>query len=349
MTPDTDGSSVPPLQPVDTTTVAFVGEHPSGPLDRPVLVTNARDLKRAFGSGRGRLPAAAQHFFANGGARLYLLPVTDFEHDPEAAFARLDEIDDFSIVASPGHGSGAAIEAGARYCERRADCFFLADSPPGAAPAEVRSLVGGLAVRSSYAALYVPWLSTASPAPPSGFVAGVLARNPAWHTPAGSVLEGATGLTDSLSDSDRASLDALGVNALRMSRTGELTVGASLTLAPPARAEWKYVSVRRTAIFLEHSIDSGTQWAVFEPNDEPLWSTLRRSIEAFMTTQWRLGAFQGAEPDEAYFVKCDRTTMTQADIDAGTVNVVVGFAPLKPAEFVVLRIGLKAARDDPDP
>ena len=109
------------------------------------------------------------------------------------------------------------------------------------------------------------------------------------------------------------------------------------------------MSVRRIAIFLEHSIDSGTQWAVFEPNDEPLWATLRCSIEAFMTTQWRLGAFQGAEPDEAYFVKCDRTTMTQADIDAGIVNVVVGFAPLKPAEFVVLRIGLKAARDDPDP
>ena len=109
------------------------------------------------------------------------------------------------------------------------------------------------------------------------------------------------------------------------------------------------MSVRRTAIFLEHSIESGTQWAVFEPNDEPLWATLRRSIDAFLATQWRLGAFQGAAPDEAYFVKCDRTTMTQADIDAGTVIVVVGFAPLKPAEFVNLRIGLKAARDDPDP
>ena len=337
------------IEPVDTTTAAFVGEHPSGPLDRPVLITDVRELKRAFGSARGHLRAAAQHFFANGGARLYLLPVTGFDDDPEAAFARLDEIEDFSIVATPGCGSAAALEAGARYCERRADCFFLADPPAGAGPAEVRGLVQGLSVRSSYAALYMPWLNPASPAPPSGFVAGVLARSPVWGAPAGSVLSGATGLTHSLSDGDRASLDALGVNTLRASRTGALSVGTSLTLAPPAQAEWKYVSVRRTAIFLEHSIDRGTRWAAFEPNEEPLWSRLRRSIDAFLTTQWRLGAFQGGEADEAYFVKCDRTTMTQGDIDAGTVIVVVGFAPLRPAEFVNLRIGLKAARDDPDP
>jgi len=109
------------------------------------------------------------------------------------------------------------------------------------------------------------------------------------------------------------------------------------------------VSVRRLAIFLEENIDRGTQWVVFEPNEEPLWAMLRRNIDAFLATQCRLGAFQGAAPDEAYFVRCDRTTMTQDDIDAGTVIVVVGFAPLKPAEFVNLRIGLKAARDDPDP
>jgi phage tail sheath protein FI len=138
-------------------------------------------------------------------------------------------------------------------------------------------------------------------------------------------------------------------NALRASRTGEVAVGASQTLASPAEAEWKYVSVRRTFIFLEHSIDKGTQWAVFEPNAEPLWAELRCSIGAFLEPLWRAGAFQGANADEAYFVRCDQTTMTQADIDAGTVNVVVGFAPLQPAEFVVLRIGLKAARDDPDP
>jgi phage tail sheath protein FI len=167
--------------------------------------------------------------------------------------------------------------------------------------------------------------------------------------PAGSVLQGATALSHSLSGSDRADLDALGVNALRTSPTGEVTLGASRTLAAPTEAEWKYVSVRRSFIFLEQSIAEGTRWAVFEPNAEPLWSKLRSSIGAFLETQWRSGAFQGADADEAYFVRCDRTTMTQADIDAGTVIVVVGFAPLRPAEFVVLRIRLKAASDDPDP
>ncbi len=331
-----------PLQPVDTTTAAFVGEHPSGALDRPALITDVSELERAYGSPRGRLAEAAQHFFANGGARLYLLPVAGLEHDPEAAFARLDDVDELSIVASPGHGSGAVIEAGAGYCERRRDCVFLADPPPGAGPAEVRSLVERLAVRSSYAALYFPWLQPQAPA--SAFVAGVLAARPVWEVPEGAVLSGATGLAHSLSERDRASLEALGVNTLG-TRGGEVVLGASQTLAP----EWRYVSIRRTASFIERSIDRGTQWAVFEPNDEPLWARLRSSIEAFLTAQWRLGAFQGTEPDEAFFATCDRTTMTQADIDAGIVNVVVGFAPLKPAEFVVLRIGLWAARDDPDP
>jgi len=342
------------LQPVDTTTAALVGEHPSGPLDSPVLVTSARDLGRTFGSARGRLLDAARHFFANGGARLYLLPFTDFEQEPEAAFARLDEIDDFSIVASPGYGSGAVIEAGAGYCERRADCFFLADSPAGAGPAEVSTLVEGLGVRSSYAALYFPWLNPASPVPASGFVAGVLARTAAshgvWRTPAGpdAVLRGAEGLTYSLSDSDRADLNSLGVNVLRTCRSAELTVWGAQTLAPPAQAEWKYVPVRRTAIFLEQSIARGTGWAVFEHNDEPLWSMLRRSIEAFLTTQWRLGAFRGAKPEEAYFVSCDRTTMTQTDIDAGNAIVLIGFAPLRPAEFVILRIQLRTASSGTD-
>ncbi len=348
MSADPD-SSPPSLQPVDTTTAAFVGAHPSGRLGRPVLVRNARELKRSFGPARGHLVTAAQHFFANGGERLYLLPVADFEHDPEAAFARLDEIDDFSLLASPGHGSGAVIEAGSRYCERRADCFFLADSPADAGPAEIRGLVEGLSARSSYAAIFVPWLNPGSPAPASGFVAGVLASNPVWHIPPGAVLRGATALADSLSGSDRDSLAALGVNALRTSRTGEVAVGTSQTLASPADPEWKYVSIRRLFTFLEHSIDKGTQWAVFEPNAEPLWSKLRRSIGTFLETQWRFGAFQGAVTDEAFFVKCDRTTMTQNDIDNGRLNVVVGVAPLKPAEFVILRFGLKAGRDDPDP
>jgi phage tail sheath protein FI len=297
------------LQPVDTATAAFVGEHPSGPRERPLLIRNAREL----GPARCHLTAAAEQFFAHGGTRLYVLPGDDF--------AGLDHLDDISLVASPGH---AAIAAGAAYCERRRDCFFVADAPAGAGPDEVRSLIEG--VRSSYAALYVPWLDPETPA--SGAVAGVLASAPVWHRPE-------TG----------APPDVDGVNVVRRSRTGRIELGSSQTLDP----EWKYVSIRRTAIYLERSIDKGTQWAVFEPNEEPLWARLRSTIGDFLAAQWREGAFQGQDADEAYFVTCDRTTMTQNDIDAGIVNVVVGFAPLRPAEFVVIRIGLWAARDDPDP
>jgi hypothetical protein len=281
------------LDAADTATAAFVGCH---------------------------VEAAARHFYANGGSRLHCVPVPGFDDDPEAAFARLDALE-VSLVAAPGH---TAIEAGARYCEQRGDCFFVADAPQEAGPAEVRRLAER--VRSSYAALYVPWLNPESPAPPSGFVAGALAARPPWEVRV--ALKGASGLVQDFAEIDR------GVNVLR----GELRLEASQTLSPDP--EWKYVSVRRLALFLERSIDKGTQWTVFEPNEEPLWASLRRTISAFLETQWRLGAFQGTAPDQAYFVTCDRTTMTQSDIDAGRVNVVVGFAPLKPAEFVVIRIGL---------
>jgi hypothetical protein len=237
------------LEAADTTTAAFIG------------------------SDRDALTEAAREFFAASGERLYLVRC---DSGPE--FARLDGLD-VSLVASPGAGIDV-IEAGARYCERRGDCIFVADAAPRIAER----------VTSSYAALLPP---------PSAAAAGELASAPVWE-------------------------------------------GEGQTLSPDP--EWKYVSVRRTAIFIEQSIDKGTRWAVFEPNEEPLWASLRRCISEFLEAQWRLGAFQGGTADEAYFVTCDRTTMTQDDIDSGRVIVVVGFAPIEPAEFVVLRIGLASRR-----
>jgi uncharacterized protein len=309
------------LQPADTATTAFVGLGAPCP---PVLITDLRELRRK--AGRGPLALAAQHFFANGGTRLYLLGVDDFQGNP---FGGLDGLD-VSLVASPGQ---VALAGGAGYCERRGDCFFLGDAPADAGPAEVRALAAS--VRSSYAALFVPWLNPEAPAPPSAFVAGALARDPVWATGGG--LRGVTGVAGPHLSPD------LGVNVLHPARP----IGAAQTLS--AEPEWKYVSIRRLSIFLEHSIETGTQWTVFEPNGEALWADLRRTIGDFLFVQWQGGAFQGSKPEEAYFVNCGRTTMTQLDIDAGIVNVVVGFAPLKPAEFVVLRIRLRAAGDDPDP
>jgi phage tail sheath protein FI len=147
-----------------------------------------------------------------------------------------------------------------------------------------------------------------------------------------------------LADAESEAINSRGLNALRpFSNQGVVVWGARTLLgSDQAASDWKYVPVRRTALFIEESVDRGTQWAAFEPNAEPLWTRIRSSVSAFLYDLFEGGAFQGASPREAFFVKCDGQTTTQADIDLGLVNVLVGFAPLKPAEFVVLRISLRA-------
>jgi uncharacterized protein len=163
-----------------------------------------------------------------------------------------------------------------------------------------------------------------------------------WKAPAGvdATISGAAGLKETLSDSQNGVLNPLAVNCLRsLPVYGNVIWGARTLHGQNDRgSEWKYVPVRRMALFLEESLFRGTQWVVFEPNDEPLWAQIRLNVGAFMQGLFRQGAFQGTTPKQAYFVKCDRETTTQADINLGIVNIHVGFAPLKPAEFVVLRI-----------
>jgi phage tail sheath protein FI len=181
---------------------------------------------------------------------------------------------------------------------------------------------------------------------PCGAVAGVIARTDAargvWKSPAGidAVLNGVLGLQLTLTDPENGAINQLGVNCLRSFPTSGPVVWGSRTLtgADSLANEWKYLPVRRMALYLEESLYRGTQWVVFEPNDEPLWAQIRLNIGAFMQNLFRQGAFQGTSPREAYFVKCDRETTTQTDINLGIVNIVVGFAPLKPAEFVVIKL-----------
>jgi hypothetical protein len=177
-------------------------------------------------------------------------------------------------------------------------------------------------------------------------VAGIMARTDTtrgvWKAPAGleATIRGVHSLIVPLTDAENGELNPLGVNCLRtMPAVGHIVWGARTRKGDDRLADqWKYLPVRRTALYIEESLYRGTQWAVFEPNDEPLWSQLRLNIGVFMHGLFRQGAFQGQSPKEAYFVKCDSTTTTQADIDRGIVNIVVGFAPLKPAEFVVIYI-----------
>ena len=202
-------------------------------------------------------------------------------------------------------------------------------------------------------ALYFPALAMSDPlnegrsrpVGASGAMAGLYARTDAargvWKAPAGTEasIRGAT-VTTLLNDDQQGALNPMGVNVIRnLPIFGNVAWGArTLDGADQRASEWKYIPVRRTALFLEESLRQGLQWVVFEPNDEPLWSQIRLNVGAFMQTLFRQGAFQGTTPREAYFVKCDKETTTQADIDRGVVNILVGFAPLKPAEFVVIRI-----------
>jgi uncharacterized protein len=278
-------------------------------------------------------------------------------------FALLDNKTDFSLLAVPGIGSTPIFDAGVAYCEKRPlrDVFFIGEME------QHRDTLGGsvgaegfrksLTKPNSYGALYFPWIRALDPSgrsaepillPPSGYIAGLYARIDArrgvWKAPAGTeaTLSGALGLAVDLTDVQQGSLNSLNVNCIRrFSASGIVAWGARTITSDP---EWTYVPVRRTAIMLRVSIYDGIQWAVFEPNDEELWASLRLNISAFMMTLFRRGAFQGAMPSEAFFVKCDRETNPQESIDLGIVTVLVGFAPLKPAEFVVVRISQKAGQ-----
>jgi len=272
----------------------------------------------------------------------------------------LDTVRDVSILCIPGIGSKVVVDAGTNYCTQRADCFFIGDgNKTDDSVEEAQAFLTSLTVKSSYGATYYPWLKMLDPtgkspvpiaAPPSGFVAGMYARIDAkrgvWKAPAGTEanIGGAVGVTTDTTDAQQDFLNPIGVNVIRTFPASGIVIWGARTLATRSDPEYRYIPVRRTAIFLEQSIYNGIQWAVFEPNDEDLWASLRANINSFMMRQFRAGAFQGKTPNEAFFVKCDNQTTTQADIDAGTVNILVGFAALKPAEFVVLRLSQKAGQ-----
>jgi uncharacterized protein len=265
-----------------------------------------------------------------------------------------DRIDLFNLVCVPGLTDTTKVGELQKKCrDRRA--FLIVDSiedeTVGNMPGDLAGLTGADALNS---AIYYPWVKAPDPLkngalrnfPPCGFVAGIYARTDStrgvWKAPAGSEasLTGAAGLALTMSDSENGQLNPLGINCLRsLPVFGNVVWGARTLHGDNSRgSEWKYVPVRRMALFLEETLFSATQWVVFEPNDEPLWAQIRLNIGAFLQGLFRQGAFQGRTPREAYFVKCDRETNPQDQINLGIVNIFVGFAPLKPAEFVVIKI-----------
>jgi phage tail sheath protein FI len=267
----------------------------------------------------------------------------------------LEAVDLFNIMALPGQTSGAVLSEALAYCtERRA--MLIVDPPQTTRTVDdAQQWLNSIgALRSRNAAAYFPWVVLEDPVngfrpveyPPSGTVAGVWARTDTergvWKAPAGTdaALRGTIDLAARLTDAQNGVLNPLGLNVLRALATfGTVAWGArTLRGADQMADEYKYIPVRRIALFLEESLYRGLHWVVFEPNDESLWAQIRLNVGAFMQTLFRQGAFAGASPREAYFVRCDAETTTQNDINLGVVNIVVGFAPLKPAEFVVIKI-----------
>ncbi len=266
-----------------------------------------------------------------------------------------DRIDLFNIVCVPGETDATTLGLLQGFCrERRA--FLVVDSTADDTVANMQAtgttgLTGNNAIN---AAVYYPWVRQSDPMqagavrafPPCGFVAGIFARTDAtrgvWKAPAGSdaSINGAAGLEIAMSDAENGQLNPLGVNCLRVLPVYGNVVWGSRTLHGhnDRGSEWKYIPVRRTALFIEESLYRGSQWIVFEPNDEPLWAQIRLNFGAFMHNLFRQGAFQGTTPKQAYLVKCDSETTTQNDINQGIVNIIVGFSPLKPAEFVFIKI-----------
>ncbi len=276
--------------------------------------------------------------------------------DRKTGLVQFEDLEDISIVAAPGstfgyqNGYGATartvVRALIRHAERMKYRIAVLDSGDNQSISEVRAMRAEL--DSTYGALYYPWIRVLDPltqreihVPPSGFVAGIYARNDinraVYKAPANEVVNLALGFERFLNKAQQEVLNPEGINCFRYFEGRGMRLWGARTIS--SDPEWKYVNLRRYFAYLERSIDKGTQWAVFEPNGQQLWASVRRTIEDFLLNEWQGGALLGDKPEKAYFVKCDRSTMSQNDLDNGRLICLIGVAPLRPAEFVIFRIG----------
>lgn len=342
---------------------ALLGAAPPNPADaaaNPVMIEIGStvapfELRKALSDG-----AAASPLSVSGGSDGTATPSTTAFQD---ALDRLLALEDISIVAAPGSSSygGSDPEAISQMLighaeARRAYRIAVLDTPPNLDIAGVRAVKSK--IDSKYAALYYPWIRVTNPGaasnplapreidlPPSGAVCGIYARNDVqrgvWKAPANETVTGAIGLQRDVHFGEQEVLNPIGVNCIRALPNRGIRVWGARTLS--SDPEWKYVNIRRYFLYLESSIDRGTGWAVFEPNGEALWANVRSTVSDFLYNEWVSGALLGTKPEEAFFVRCDRSTMTQNDLDNGRLICLIGVAAIKPAEFVIFRIGQKTA------
>jgi uncharacterized protein len=366
-------SGVRTISGVSTSVAAFVGyttkEKP------PIRLFNFADYERNFDglASASELSYSVKHFFDNGGGTAVVVSTkssnaNDLIGDSSlyTGLHALKKIDAFNILCIPdatkydsanaaGSDPNVVFNQAALICEDKR-AFLIIDPPTNVNDLDkaIDWKTNDLTVKSKNAAAYFPHVRIPDPLndyrlrthPPCGIIAGLYARIDAergiWKAPAGTeaFLRGVQGMTYKLTDPENGRLNPLGLNCLRQFPSyGSVSWGARTLVGSDVEAsEWKYVPVRRLALYIEESLYQGTKWVVFEPNDESLWSQIRLNISAFMQSLFQQGAFAGKSPRDAYEVKCDRSTTTPDDINRGIVNVVVKFAPVRPAEFVVVTI-----------
>jgi Bacteriophage tail sheath protein len=335
-------------------------------LNTAVLVTNFEQFKNNFGSfqaGNGVLAHAVFGFFLNGGNRCYVVRVADIDNAGEVtnALLQLAKIDEIAIVAAPGALTADVQLAVIEHCEGLQDRFAIIDGQV-TTTIDVPSIQG--TVRdSNYAALYFPqiqitdqtlvveagqpieeWKTAAGARlflPPSAHMAGIYARvdetRGVHKAPANEIVRGALALEYLVTHNEQEGLNPDGVNVIR-GFDGNLKVWGARTLGGDDNGEFKYINVRRLMNFMRESIDEGTQFVVFEPNNPALWQKIVRAVTAFLTNVWRDGALFGLTPEEAFFVKCDETTNPPEVRELGQVVTEIGVAIVRPAEFVIFRI-----------
>jgi phage tail sheath protein FI len=316
-----------------------------------------------------RVPAAGRYPLAMGEAAPIRVSGGDFEgsETDRTGVRGLLIADEVTMVVAPDLVTAASNADGeldldlfkavqtamVNHAENAGDRMAILDAPPGMSPQQVKEWREATAMYDSkYAALYYPWLKVANPLangngaarmltiPPSGHMAGIWARNDdtrgVWKTPANEVVRGALDVEMKVTKGEQDLLNPIGVNCIRPFGTRGIRVWGGRTLS--SDPSWRYVSVRRLFNYIEESIHLGTQWVVFEPNDNDLWARVKRTVYAFLLGLWRQGALFGAAPEQAFYVKCDEETNPPESVDEGKLIVEIGVAPVKPAEFVVFRI-----------
>ena len=324
-------------------------------------VAATTDATPAVDEGHRRLAHAVYGFFNNGGSRCYVARIaglTDVD-DALKAFAAIDEI---ALVAAPGITDDVVRDKLVAHCAATGDRFAILDGPETATDLTTLTRTaadtptgGVMPKKTDLAAWYFPWIQVFDPAtklvtpagtglidvPPSGHLAGIYARvdnNRGVHkAPANEAIIGALNVSQAISKADQDGLNPKGLNCIRVLNDNILVWGAR-TVGGDANADLKYINVRRTLLFLRESIDEGTQWVVFEPNEPGLWQKITRNVTAFLTNVWRSGALFGTTPQEAFYVKCDAETNPPSLRELGQVVTEIGVAIVRPAEFVIFRI-----------